>query len=142
MIFLTPISFGVMTAVLIWFFTQKSDAEQAGRVERIWAQREAWGEPVCRKLINHEVFPQMTPEMARLAWGNPDSTETDPANATEVWLYKNDSRITFKNGLVIQVDGTAPATSQKNPVWLYIALLFALAMVISAITLLVIYLVR
>lgn len=137
LILLTPISFGAMAAVLYWFITQKSDTEQAGRVDAIWSHRRDWGEGLCRQLINRQLAPQMTPEMVRLAWGQPPDTETHSATE-EVWNYVS-GKVTFSSGQVAVFSGEAPKTG-RNPVWFYIAILLALALMVSVITLVVIFL--
>lgn len=141
MIFLTPISFGVMAAVLVWFFTQKTDSEQASRVERIWSRRAEWSEAVCRQLIDRQISAGMLPEMVQLAWGAPTSIE-GAAGAAETWVYQSRrtrSRVSFKDGRVSAVDGGVPESDRKNTVWLYIALLLALAFVVSVITVVIIF---
>lgn len=144
MIFLTPIAFGTMGAVLIWFFTQKSESQQADRIEKIWAHRADWSEPVCRRLINSDIAAGMSPEMVRLAWGEPARIET-PSDEAQTWVYptrQSVSRVSFAGEVVTAVEGAAPTAAKNNTVWVYIAMLFALAFVVSVITLVVIFWVR
>jgi len=140
MIFLSPLAFGAMAAVVVWFFTQKSDAAQANRVTDIWNRRQEWGEPLCRQLIDRQIAAQMTPAMVKLAWGEPVAINRAAAS-TEEWRYPTGS-VTFENGLVAAFTG-APAPPQRNAtVWVYIGLLLGLAVIVSIITLIVVFIIR
>jgi hypothetical protein len=145
MIILVPISFGAYFAVVWWFFSHKADSQQGERVDEIWGRRQSWGEPLCRRLINREVGPEMTPEMVKLAWGEPTVIQSLP-NGGEEWVYRTggsrESIVTLQNSQVVRAEGNPPGADGKLNVWLIIAIVLGLAVLLCVITLIVIFAAR
>jgi hypothetical protein len=144
MIFLTPVSFGAMALVIWWFFTQKTETVQAANVEAIWRNRDVWGEATCRQLLEGKIEPDMTPEMVRLAWGEATETET-PGKQHARWIYRRGKKqqivgtVTFNQNKVVNFDSPQLVAPPTYTVWVYIAILLVLSLVVSAITLAIIF---
>lgn len=142
MVFLTPISFGAMGAVVWWFLHQHNDATEAGNVEQVWAKRGEWGEATCRQIINHQVAAGMSPEMVTLAWGAPARVEAIPGG--ETWRYeaaknrRTTGTVAFQDNVVVETSGQPPTRSRGLTPWLIIAATLALATIVSIIALVVI----
>ena len=119
MIVLTPVSVGSFVAVIWWIARPRRETESAERTDHIWEQRDVWGETICRQLLDRQVEPDMTPEMVRLAWGDPQSVR-QPEPGVEQWLYddappeKVTDYVLFKAG---RVTTAAKSTSNSWLTW-------------------------
>jgi flagellar basal body-associated protein FliL len=144
MIFLTPISFGAMTLVVWWFITQKDETAQARNVDAIWSRRKMWGDSVCRRLLEGKIDTGMTSEMVRLAWGEPTEIE-ELENGQTRWNYQHGKKqkrvgsVTFHQGQAVSHYNEQLISSANNTVWIYIAILLILSLVVSAITLAIVF---
>jgi hypothetical protein len=136
MIILTPISFGAYFALVWWFFSHQAENSQAKRIDQIWGHRHTWGEPLCRQLIARQIEPGMTPEMVILAWGHPTAVHPLP-DGGEKWEYPT-GQITLHRQQVIATEGNPPGGEGKMNVWRIIAIVLGVALLVCAITLMVI----
>ena len=139
-----PVSIIIMGWVTWWFIQQRGEKEDTERVGSIWAKRTEWGEALCRQLINREIAVEMTPEMVRLAWGQPQAIQRPPDTDIENWLYDSDQLetaqqyVTLKNGQVIGWHGQPQPTTQGIDPWVVIVGLIGFAFFISTIVLIVV----
>lgn len=138
MIVLTPISVGSFLAVMWWMARPRGEAESAERIDCIWRQRDIWGEAICRQLIDHQVEPGMTPEMVRLAWGDPQSIR-QPKPDVEQWLYDDAPPETTTNYVSFKAGQVTTATkAMGKPLltwgpWPIIAILLGISVLVSLI---------
>lgn len=138
MIVLTPISVGAFGAVVWWMVRSRAETDSAERIDRIWQQRNSWGEETCRLLIERQVEAGMTPEMVRLAWGEPAAVETTSAGL-ERWQYNNSGYALFEAGQVIEAERATPARKLVWGPWPIIAILLGLSTLVSIIALGVVF---
>lgn len=144
MVILTPISVGAFLAVAWWIVRQQGEKESTERVDKIWGYRGQWGEPICRQLINREVTEGMTPEMVRLAWGEPKAIE-QRATGGEQWVYDTNSSdqtehyAILKEGRVIQAKNQAPQTGFRWGPWWIIWISLGLSFLVSVIALVIVF---
>ena len=120
---------------------QRGETESAERVDRIWQQRDTWGEPLCRQLIEQHVEPEMTPEMVRLAWGEPQAVrQLEPDG--EQWLYNDTATdvVSFKAGRVTIATRSTPKRTLVWGPWPIIFILLSLSTLVSMIALGVVFL--
>lgn len=144
MIILTPISVGSFAAVVWWIIRPHRETESAERVDKIWEQRETWGEDICRQLLAHQVEPDMTPEMVRLAWGEPKAIEPT-STGLERWHYHDPPSqqptgyALFKNKRVIEAVPLPPTRRLTWGPWPIIAILLGLSALVSMVALGVVF---
>ncbi|MCB0163606.1 MAG: hypothetical protein KDI79_05225 [Anaerolineae bacterium] len=144
MIVLTPISVGSFLAVMWWMARPRRDTESAERVDHIWQQRDNWGEALCRQLIERQVEPGMTPEMVRLAWGDPQAVR-QPEPDVEQWLYDDAPPETSTNYVSFKADRvtTAAKSTPKSMLawgpWPIIVITLGISILVSMIALGVVF---
>ncbi|MCB0209934.1 MAG: hypothetical protein KDJ52_11415 [Anaerolineae bacterium] len=138
---LTPISIGSFAAVVWWMLRPRGEIESAKRVDRIWQQRDIWGEALCRRLIEQHVEPEMTPEMVRLAWGEPQAVRR-LETGDEQWLYNDAATdiVSFKSGRVTTAMRSTPKRGLVWGPWPIIAILLGISALVSMIALGVVFL--
>jgi len=138
---LAPFSVGGLIFVIWWFtHSDEGDKQNNDLIQAIWNRRDEWGEDICRQLISKQISPQMTPDMVRLAWPEPEKIEplTPPR---EKWHYRPMSKqttapyIIFENGLVVEIvgNGATTATPEFNMRMVVLLLGFILMMIIGII---------
>lgn len=131
MLILTPISVGTMALVVWWFIRTQHSSDD--RVAQIWAQREAWGEPLCRRLINREIEAGMTPAMVKLAWGEPLTIQD------ERWQYPNNAYVLFEQDRAVEWSDPPPIAGQELNPWLVLAILLGLSLIIIVVVFIVLW---
>ena len=137
MLLIAPISIITMLLITRWFINQRGEREQTDRVTEIWSRRQEWGEALCRRIIDRQLEAGMTPDMVRLAWGEPQAIKRPPGQTDEQWLYDIDqsgpihNQVTFQANKVSEWTGSPLRTDRDISPWLVVAILVGLVVVIG-----------
>ena len=76
-------------------------SSQMSRIDRNRDIYEQWPIEVRQAVLDGKVEPGMTPDMVRVAWGNPTEIVTQSAGGDEIWVYKtggDDGSVLYPGG--------------------------------------------
>jgi len=76
-------------------------SSQLSRIDRNRDIYEQWPIEVRQAVLDGKVEPGMTPDMVRVAWGNPTEIVTQSAGGDEIWVYKtggDDGSVLYPGG--------------------------------------------
>lgn len=63
-------------------------SSQMSRIDRNRDLYEAWPLEIKQAVLDGKVEPGMTPDMVRVAWGEPSEIVSQSANGDEIWVFK------------------------------------------------------
>lgn len=86
-------------------------SSQMSRIDRNRDLYESWPIDIRQAVLDGKVEPGMTPDMVRVAWGEPSEVVTQARSGDEIWVYKrggDDGSVMYPGGYPSGYPGSYP----------------------------------
>ena len=93
-------------------------SSQMSRIDRNRDLYEAWPLEIKQAVLDGKVEAGMTPDMVRVAWGEPSEIVSQSANGDEIWVFKkggSEGSVYYPGGGGAQYPGMARSLYRQEP---------------------------